>query len=64
MESGEKSSDEEKRVVDIPEYGKIRKGGVIYALKKDMPYFQDEEDVRGVSCDRQPGRMNPFGTYG
>lgn len=39
--------DTEKRLVPIPEYARFGKNNTIYARKKDMPYFQDEPEIRG-----------------
>ena len=36
-----------KERVKIPSYAKRGKNNSIYALKKDMPYFEDEENPRG-----------------
>ena len=54
-------------LVDIPEYAKINKKGQYYAPKKDMPYFQNEKDVRGYIVIGEPsdisGKMIPNYSY-
>ena len=55
------------QLVDIPKYAKQNKKGVYYALKRDMPYFADEPDIKGIFIIGTPsdveGKMIPDINY-
>ncbi len=55
------------RLVDIPAYAKLSKRGSYYAWKKDMPYYADEENIRGYNVigypSDVPGKMIPSWCY-
>ena len=59
--------EEKKRRVQIPPYAKRGKRNSVYALKKDMPYFADEEKPRGYIVigygTEDPGLMEPSYAY-
>ena len=59
--------EEKKRRVQIPPYAKRGKRNSVYALKKDMPYFADEEKPRGYLVigygTEDPGLMEPSYAY-
>lgn len=58
---------EEERRVPIPSYAKHGKNGSIYAMERDVPYYQDEQNVKGHfvighECDEE-GMMVPDWRY-
>ena len=60
-------AEEKKERVQIPPYAKRGKKNTIYALKRDMPYYADEENPRGYNVigygTEDPDLMEPTALY-
>ena len=57
----------EKRLVKVPAYAKLGKNNKYYALKRNMPYFSIDTDVKGSLVigipAEEPGMMEPDWAY-
>ncbi len=59
--------DDKEKLVKIPSYAKIGKNNMVYAVKKDMPYFGYDQEERGYlslgKLTEEPGMMKPGLNY-
>lgn len=55
------------RMVDVPDYARKNRNGSYYAMKRDMPYFENETGIRGYIVIGTPaeeaGKMYPNWAY-